>query len=397
MKNNPKNIALVHDWFLTNSYGGAEKVTKLIDQYLSSKYQEPDIFCIAENISDSKVLNLFPERKIKTTFIQKLPYGNKKVQYYLPLIPFAIEQLDLSKYNLIISSSHLAAKGILISPDQLHISYIHTPMRYAWDQMNTYLAQSKLSKFGLEFLIRYTLFKLRQWDFLSSRRADYLIANSKFTSQRIKKYWGLDSEVIHPPVNIERFNFKKNRSNFYLTVNRLVPNKRIDLLIKSFNKLNLPLIIVGDGPEMNKLKKMANNNIKFFCNTNDQGVAKLMSECRAFVYSGIEDFGIAPVEAMAAGAPVIALGKGGLLDTVIDYRNHSKGKCPTGIFFKEQSEACITDTINWFEDKNLWEKFNPKDINNHSKKFKSEEFTYKFSNFTDKVIESFDHKNIQYY
>ena len=389
MQNNPKNIAIVHDWFLTKSLGGAEKVTKLIDQYLCSRYKEPDIFCIAENISNTNEFNIFPNRKIKSTFIQKLPLGNKKVQYYLPLIPFAIEQLNLSNYDLIISSSHLAAKGILISPSQLHISYIHTPMRYAWDQMNTYLEQSKLSKIGLEIIIRYILFKLRQWDFLSSRRPDYLIANSNFTSQRIKKYWGLESEVIHPPVNIERFNFKQNRSDFYLTVNRLVPNKRTDLLVKAFNKLNLPLIIVGDGPERKKLKKIANKNIKFYFNKNNQEVANLMSECRAFVYAGIEDFGIAPVEAMAAGAPVIALGKGGLLDTVVDFRQSSKGEFSTGIFFKEQSVACIVDTINWFEDKSIWKQFNSKDINNYSKKFKPEEFTYKFSNFAEKALESF--------
>ena len=389
MQNNLNNIAIVHDWFLTKSLGGAEKVTKLIDQYLCSRYKEPDIFCVAENISTTNEFNIFPNRKIKSTFIQKLPLGNKKVQYYLPLIPFAIEQLNLSNYDLIISSSHLAAKGILISPSQLHISYIHTPMRYAWDQMNTYLEQSKLSKIGLEIIIRYILFKLRQWDFLSSRRPDYLISNSNFTSQRIKKYWGLESEVIHPPVNIERFNFKQNRSDFYLTVNRLVPNKRTDLLVKAFNKLNLPLIIVGDGPERKKLKKIANNNIKFYFNKNNQEVANLMSECRAFVYAGIEDFGIAPVEAMAAGAPVIALGKGGLLDTVVDFRQSSKGEFSTGIFFKEQSVACIVDTINWFEDKSIWKQFNSKDINNYSKKFKPEEFTYKFSNFTEKALESF--------
>ena len=393
MQNNPNNIAIIHDWFLTKSLGGAEKVTKLIDQYLCSKYKEPDIFCIAENISNANGFNIFPNRKIKSTFIQKLPLGNKKVQYYLPLIPFAIEQLNLSKYDLIISSSHLAAKGILISPSQLHISYIHTPMRYAWDQMNTYLEQSKLSKIGLEIIIRYILFELRQWDFLSSRRPDYLISNSNFTSQRIKKYWGLESEVIHPPVNVERFNFKQNRSDFYLTVNRLVPNKRIDLLVKAFNKLNLPLIIVGDGPERKKLKKIAHNNINFYFNKNNDEVANLMSECRAFVYAGIEDFGIAPVEAMAAGAPVIALGKGGLLDTVVDFRQCSKGECSTGIFFKEQSVACIVDTINWFEDKSIWKQFNSKDINNYSKKFKPEEFTYKFNNFTEKALESFCSKN----
>ena len=381
-------IAIVHDWFLKNSMGGAEKVTFFIDKLLNKNYSQPDLFSLVSNIEDAKK-NIFQNRKIKNSIIEFFPFGKTNVQNYLPLLPFAIEQLDVSEYDLVISSSHAFAKGIITSPEQLHISYIHTPMRYAWDQMNTYLKQSQLSNFGLEIPIRYSLQKLRQWDFLSSQRVDYLISNSNFTAKRIRKYWGLNSEVIHPPVDIERFNFKNKREDFYLSVNRLVPNKRVDLLISSFNKLNLPLIVIGDGPERSKLEKVAKSNIKFLKKVSNFEVENYMSRCRAFVYAGLEDFGIAPIEAMAAGAPVIGYGKGGILDTVICFNNSNKKDFSNGILFKNQTLSNIVDTISWFEDKKIWKKFKPEDLNNYSKRFSQEIFETKFDFFINKVWEQF--------
>tara|TARA_B100000212_G_scaffold317287_1_gene272845 strand:- start:46845 stop:48020 length:1176 start_codon:yes stop_codon:yes gene_type:complete len=384
-------VALVHDWFIANSISGAEKVTLKLDKYISRNFDVPDLFALTENITRSN-LNIFSGRKINTSLIQKLPFGSNNIQKYLILIPFAIEQLNLDKYDLIISSSHIAAKGVLSSPDQLHISYIHTPMRYAWDQMNTYIRNSIYKSFGMELPLRYFLFKLRQWDFISGHRPDFLISNSSFTKRRIKKYWGLNSEIIFPPVEIERFDFKNNRSNFYLTVNRLVPNKRIDLLVRAFNKLKLPLIIVGDGPEKISLMKKANKNIIFYDNASDQYVEELMSKCRAFVYSGIEDFGIAPVEAIASGAPVIGLRKGGLLDTVRCFINTSKDEIPTGILFKNQTATDIIDTIEWFEDKKIWRKFNSQDMHFFSKKFNEESFNSKLNIFIEKSLDDFKKK-----
>ncbi len=392
-KRDSKKVALIHDWFLKNSIGGAEKVTFLVDKILTENFSLPDIFSITENISNTK--NYFnKKRKLNTTFIQKLPFGKNNVQYYLPLIPFAIEQIDLRNYDLIISSSHLASKAVLTNPDQLHISYVHTPMRYAWDQMNTYIESSKISKLGFEIFIRYLLYKLRQWDFQTGYRPDYLIANSSFTARRIKKYWGLNSTVIHPAINTKRFKFKENREDFYLSVNRLVPNKRIDLLIKSFNKLNLPLYVVGNGSEYKKLQKISNKNIKLLGNQPDYIVENLMSKCRAFVYSGIEDFGIAPVEAMASGAPIIALGKGGILDTVSCITKSSDAVYPTGVLFNNQSIQDIFDTISWFEEKKVWKNFDPVVLNHLSNKFSEENFSKNFMNFTHKAIEEFSLRKI---
>ena len=382
------NIAIIHDWFIEKSFGGSEKVTFIINDLFNKKYSCPDIFALTSNIDNSK-RKLFKENKIYTSFIQSLPFGKTNVQRYLPFLPYAVEQFDLSKYDLVISSSHAFAKGVLTSPNQLHISYVHTPMRYAWDQMHTYLKTSSLSKYGLEIPLRFILYKLREWDYYSSQRLDYVIANSNFTSKRIKKYWGLDCDVIHPPVDTRRFKYNESRGDYYLSVNRLVPNKRVDLLIRAFNRLNLPLIIIGDGPERLKLEKMSNSNIKFLRKISDSKVAKYMSKCKAFIYAGVEDFGIAPVEAMASGSPVIAYGKGGLLDTINCLNQNKKEKVPNGLLFKKQTFGDIVDTINWFEDKKLWRKFKPKILHQYSQKFSIENFVSKFDFSVNKTWENF--------
>ena len=383
------NVAIIHDWFIEKSFGGSEKVTFIINDLFNKRYSCPDIFSLTSNIDNSK-RKFCKQNKVNTSFIQSLPFGKTNVQRYLPFLPFAVEQFDLSKYDLVISSSHAFAKGVLTSPNQLHISYVHTPMRYAWDQMHTYLKTSSLSKYGLEIPLRFILYKLREWDYYSSQRMDYVIANSNFTSKRIKKYWGLDCEVIHPPVDTKRFNYNESRGDYYLSVNRLVPNKRVDLLIRAFNRLNLPLIIIGDGPERFKLEKMSNSNIKFLRKVSDSEVEKYMAKCKAFIYAGIEDFGIAPVEAMASGAPVIAYGKGGILDTVNCFNENNKEKLPNGLLFKKQTFEDIIDTVNWFEDKKLWRKFKPKILHHYSHNFSIENFISKFDCLINKTWEIFN-------
>ena len=268
-------IALIHDWLSQDYKGGAEKVLKEIEKGLSKKDLNYDLYTLVNHL-DTENFRLPNKQKIFTSFIQNLPFSKKHFHKYLPLFPLAIEQFDLNQYKLVMSSSHSVAKGVITSPDQLHISYIHSPMRYAWDQMNIYLNESSYKKLKLTILLRLILQSLRKWDYISSVRVDKFIANSSFTARRIKKYWGRESKIIHPPVNTNYFFPNDNRGEFYLSVSRLVPNKRVDLLVKAFNKLDYPLIIVGEGPEKNDLKKIANKNIKFLGFQKDSEIKILM-------------------------------------------------------------------------------------------------------------------------
>ena len=232
-------VALIHDWLAQNFSGGAEKVLKEIEEILFKKNLKYDLYTLVNHLKKDN-LKKINQQKVFTSLIQNLPYSRNHFHKYLPLFPFAIEQFDLSKYDLILSSSHSVAKGVITSPDQLHISYIHSPMRYAWDQMNTYLEQSSYKKLGMTIVLRLILQKLRQWDYVSSVRIDKIIANSNFTAKRIKKYWGRDSKVIHPPVNPKYFFPNDNREDLYISVSRLVQNKWDD------NFVNEIKIVVGD-------------------------------------------------------------------------------------------------------------------------------------------------------
>ena len=379
----PRDIALVHEWFTPRSTGGAENVVQVIDDLLTEIASQPDLFSLVNDENLLKTSWLF-NRKVRTSFIQQLPFGVAHVQKYLPLLPFAIEQLNLEGYPLVISSSHLVAKGILTSPDQLHISYVHTPVRYAWDQMNIYLKRSFLRRIGLGPLIRWQLHTLRQWDQLSSSRIDYLLANSTFTSKRIWKYWKRRSEVLHPPVNVNRFEWQRPREDFYLSVCRLVPNKRVDLLVRAFNKLQLPLIVVGDGVEKSYLKDLAGPTVQILGFQSETKIENLMSRCRAFVYAGVEDFGIAPVEAMAAGAPVIAFGKGGVLDTVKCFNSHlSKGA--TGLLFPSQTVKSLVEVIEFFQEKQLWRDLHPELIRDWANSFSNDSFKLRLEKTINKA------------
>ena len=385
LSNYKGNVAIIHDWFSGEFKGGAEKVLKEIEQIIVENKSYYEIYCLVNHLNKKHKFN--KGKIINTSFIQNLPFSKKHFHNYLPLFPLAIEQIDLREFDLIISSSHAVAKGVITSPDQLHISYIHSPMRYAWDQMHVYLESSSYMKSKINILLRIILQDLRKWDYLSSVRIDKLVSNSNFTAKRIKKYWGRNSSVIHPPVDTKKFSPRKSRSDFYLSVSRLVPNKRIDLLVKAFNQLDFPLIIVGSGPEKKKLMKISKNNISFLNYQDDLSIKNLMETCRAFVYTGIEDFGIAPVEAMAAGAPVIAFKKGGILDTVQCI--NSNASIATGILFDEQNDKVIRDCINYFEEKKLWLEFSNEDIHLWAQNFSIDIFKKKFANFIFKSIEDF--------
>ena len=371
----PQRLALVHDWFTTRSSGGAELVVEAIDRQLTALGRQPQLAALVDGES-RRPGSWLAGRSVLTSPIQKLPWGTSHVQQYLPLLPLAIEQIDLSGADLVISSSHLVAKGVLTSPDQLHVSYVHTPVRYAWDQMHAYLERSALVRRGFGPLIRWQLHVLRQWDQLSAQRVDHLIANSRFTARRIRQFWGRDAEVIHPPVAVERFRWDAPREDFYLCLCRLVPYKRVDLVVQAFNRLGLPLLVVGDGPERHRLQQLAGPTVTVLGRQSRQQVEALLSSCRAFVFAGLEDFGIAPVEAMAAGAPVIGFGRGGLLDTVRCLRQQPSEA--TGLLFPDQTVASLVEAVSWFEEARLWRQLDAASIRQWAERFRPEAFSSRF-------------------
>ncbi len=368
----PQRIALVHEWFTPRSVGGAEQVVDVVDRWLSAQGRRPDLAALVDGES-VRPHSRWAGRRILTSPIQALPWGITHVQQYLPLLPFAIEQLDLNDYPLVISSSHLVAKGVLTSPEQLHISYVHTPVRYAWDQMHAYLQRSSLVRCGFGPLIRWQLHALRQWDQLSAARVDVLLANSRFTARRIRKFWRRESQVLHPPVQVQRFRWDQPRDDFYLCLCRLVPYKRVDVVVEAFNRLGLPLKVVGDGPERQRLERLAGPMVEILGRQSPERVETLLGRCRAFVYAGLEDFGIAPVEAMASGAPVIGLGRGGLLDSV---RCAASGASePTGVLFLEQTAASVVEAVTWFEQRQLWRDLAPESLRLWAERFSPEAFS----------------------
>ncbi|MEC9030110.1 MAG: glycosyltransferase, partial [Cyanobacteriota bacterium] len=275
----PKRIALVHEWFTPRAVGGAEQVVQSIDALLLRLGCQPDLAALVDGES-LRPGSWLEGRAIQTSPIQHLPWGVSHVQQYLPLLPLAIEQLDVGDYPLVISSSHLVAKGVLTSPEQLHVSYVHTPVRYAWDQMHAYLRRSALAKSGLGPLIRWQLHVLRQWDQLSGARVNHLLANSRFTARRIACFWGREAEVVHPPVKVDRFRWDQPRNDVYLCVCRLVPYKRVDLVIEAFNRLRLPLLVVGDGPERTFLEELAGPTVQLLGRQTQAQVEALMESCR---------------------------------------------------------------------------------------------------------------------
>ncbi|MFB2835740.1 glycosyltransferase [Floridanema evergladense] len=366
--------AIVHEWLTPKATGGSELVVKEI-----LKYIDADLYALIDFESTNPESYLFG-RSIGKTFLQNFPGARNGVQKYLPFLPLAIEQLDLRNYDIILSSSHTVAKGVITTPQQLHICYCHATMRFAWDLTFDYLANSFMGQGIQGMMTRYLLHRLRQWDVLAANRVDYFIANSQHTASRIWRYYRRKAEVIYPPVDIDRFSYQTNKEDYYLIVSRLVSYKKVSLIIQAFNQLGLPLIVIGTGPELTKMRQLAQPNVQVLGFQPDEVVEKYMAGAKAFLYAAYEDFGIAPVEAQACGTPVIAFGAGGTSETVRDIRQHPDDG--TGILFAEQSVPAIIEAVKTFL---AYEgKFNPEVARSQAAKFSSDIFKQRYLGYVDR-------------
>lgn len=365
--------ALILDWL--SVYAGAEKCV----ESFTNVWDDFEVYSLIDYLSDEDRKSILKGKKAHTSFVQNLPFAKKKYRNYLPFFPLAIEQFDLSKYDVVLSSSHAVAKGVLTHSNQLHISYVHTPVRYAWDLYHQYLKESGLETGIKGKLAKYFLHKIRIWDMSTVNRVDYYIANSQYIARRIKKVYGKDSTVIYPPVDVEKFKLYENKEEFYLTASRMVPYKKIDLIVETFSKTNKKLIVIGTGPDMEKIKSFAGDNIEFLGFASDEVLLDYMQKAKAFVFAAEEDFGIVPVEAQACGTPVICLGKGGTKETVIDGI--------TGIHFEEQTVNSLLEAIEKLESN--YESFDFKKVREHSLKFSKERFEKEIKKFVDEKYEIF--------
>jgi len=314
-----------------------------------------------------------------------LPKARSKYRSYLPLMPLAIEQFDLSSYDLVISSSHAVAKGVLTGPDQLHISYVHSPIRYAWNLQHQYLKEAGLNRGMKGWLAKWVLHKIRLWDLRTANGVDSFIANSYFIARRITKVYRRESIVIYPPVDVRAFTQVDNKESFYLAASRLVPYKRIELIVEAFTRMpDRRLVVIGDGPGFDRVKSIAGPNIEILGYQKFEVLKDYMQRAQAFVFAAEEDFGIVPLEAQACGTPVIAYGKGALLETINDLSGSEE---PTGVFFQYQTVDSIRDAVERFE-KNK-EKFIPTACRKNAERFAPEVFRESFARFVNDKYEQF--------
>ncbi|PIR93275.1 glycosyltransferase family 4 protein [Candidatus Falkowbacteria bacterium CG10_big_fil_rev_8_21_14_0_10_43_10] len=363
-------IALVHDHLAQD--GGAERVLWL----LAEMYPQAPIYTL---LYKQEYLDYYiPHRQVRASFIQSLPGGVSKYQWYMPFMPTAIESYDLQTYDLVISSASSFAKGVITPPEAIHICYCHTPTRYLWHYANQYIAELRMPEW-LKKIVGFYVTKIRQWDKVAAERVDYFIANSATTQKRISKYYGRGSVVIHPPVDTHKFFVSRPPGNYFLAGARFIPHKRLDIAVQAFNKLGIPLKVFGDGPDLKRIKKMAGGNIEFLGRVSESAKARLMSECQAFIHPQEEDFGITAIEVQASGRPVIAYNKGGARETII----HGQ----TGILFNEQTWEDLADTVLRFLYKNEFD-FSPEFIKQHAEQFNAENFKMKMRDYINTVCHS---------
>jgi glycosyltransferase involved in cell wall biosynthesis len=367
-------IAVVHDWLVT--YGGADRV---LEQILAC-FPQADLFSLVDFLPANQ-RGFILDKPAQTSFFQYLPFARRAFRKYFPLMPLAVEQFDLSSYELVISSSHSVAKGVITGPDQLHICYCHSPMRYVWDLQHQYLREAGLDKGPISWLTRWLLHKGRGWDLRTANGVDEFIANSHYIARRIWKIYRREATVIYPPVDMNALSVKEDKDDFYLTVSRLVPYKRVNLLVEAFNGMpDKKLVVIGEGAQLKDNQATAGKNVMMLGFQSSDVVHDYMRRAQGFVFAAEEDFGICVIEALACGTPVIAFGKGGVLESVHDL----SAKEPTGIFFKEQTAGAIRDAVRLFERERR--QFDAGACRRSAERFSRERFRREFLEFCERAI-----------
>jgi glycosyltransferase involved in cell wall biosynthesis len=355
-------IALVHEWF--DAFYGSERV---VAQILNC-FPDAELFALVDVMAPEQ-RGFLGGRKVQTSFLQRLPFARRQFRNYLPLMPLAIEQFDLSGYDLVLSSSHAFAKGVLTGPSQLHVAYVHAPLRYAWEYQHQYLRQSGLARGLRGALVRAVLHYLRLWDVRTANQVDHFIANSAFVARRIDKIYRRPSAVVHPPVEVARFELRTAKEDYYLAVSRFAPYKHTETIVEAFRELpGHRLVVIGDGPGLKRARARATPNVTLLGFQSFEALHRHMGSAKALIFAAEEDFGITPVEAQACGTPVIAFGGGGALETVRDLDQAR----PTGLFFDAQTPGAIAAAIGRFEREGS--RILPENCRAHALDFTSERF-----------------------
>lgn len=375
-------VAIVHEWLST--YAGSERVL----EQMIGVFPDADLFAVVDFLPDDR-RGFVLGKMARTTFIQRLPFARTKFRAYLPLMPLAIEQLDLSAYDVVITSSHAVAKGVITGPDQLHLCMCYSPIRYAWDLQHQYLRETGATRGPKSWIARALLHQIRLWDARTAHGVDEFIAISHFIARRVKKVYGRSSTVIYPPVSLDRFRLHEKKEDYYLTASRLVPYKKVDMIVEAFASMpDKKLIVIGDGPEMAKVRDRAGPNVTIMGVQSDEVLRSHMQRAKAFVFAAEEDFGIVVLEAQACGTPVIAYAKGGALETV----RPLGGVTPTGVFFREQTVACLRDAVARFES-SQWD-FDAAAIRMHAARFGEDRFRDEFRSFVAGRWDAFQQQRV---
>jgi len=382
-------VAIVHDW-LTGMRGGERCL-----EVFCELFPEADIYTLLH--VKGTVTPTIESHPIRTSLVQRLPLSGRYYRHYLPLLPLAADLLSIDDCDLVLSSSHCVAKNVRVPAGACHIAYLHTPMRYVWDQFEAYFGPGRAS-----WPVRKAMRVLRGWlqrkDVATSQRVHYFIANSRHVARRILDYYGREAAVIYPPVDVDAFELSERDDGYFAMVTAFAPYKRVDIAVEAFNQLGLPLKIIGSGQDEARLKKMAGANVEFLGWKSDADVREAYAGCRALIFPGEEDFGIVPVEAMASGKPVIAYAKGGALETVVPLNEErdqpagleARGQAPTGVLFPEQTPDALINAVDYFEGHR--ERFDPAGIREHAESFNRERFKNVIHDFVGAKYEEFQGK-----